>query len=110
MQRNEQWAGKQEGPWGRSTTAKHKENGEDGAGVQRDEGEGGRGEQQVQLGEAGVCDGHRTRSCVEGMKKEQNLRGESMSLPHRNQTGARGSRLQGQLTVDCRWQHWCSWG
>jgi len=69
VQRNEQWAGKQEGPWGRSTTEKKEESGEDGAGVQRDEGEGGRGEQKVKFGEVGVCGGHRTRSCVEGMRK-----------------------------------------
>ncbi len=54
---------------GRSTTGKLEENGEDGAGVQRDEGEGGRGEPQVQFEEAGVCSGHRTKSCVEGMRK-----------------------------------------
>ena len=69
MQRKRQWAGRQEGNQSRSTKAKHEEKREDGAGVQRDEGEGGRGEQQVKFGEVGVCGGHRTRSCVEGMRK-----------------------------------------
>ena len=88
MQRKRQWAGRQEGNQSRSTKAKHEENREDGAGVQKD---GGLVERQNK----GVC---------REDEKEQQLRGETESLPHGNRTGARGSRLQGQLTADCRWQ------